>query len=107
QLVRVYMRALQAGIIPPDLELERLQDMFAIYRRNIEAVRRYHPRVYPDQLTLFMTGNEQRGKTQKWREPETQKHKNQTIPGNHYSILKKPNLYHLAELLKESLDNMR
>lgn len=107
QLVQVYMRALQAGIIPPDLELERLQDMFAIYKRNIEAMRRYHPRVYPDRLTLFMTGSEQSGKTQKWRALTTQELNVHTIPGNHYSILKKPNLYHLAELLKESLDNMR
>jgi amino acid adenylation domain-containing protein len=74
QLVQLYIRAKQANITPPDLELEQLQDMFAIYRRNIEAVYHYQPRVYPAQLTLFTTlnGSGSGDRTHGWQALATQ-----------------------------------
>jgi len=108
QLVLVYLRAKQTDILPTDLELESFQGMFATYRRNVEALRHYHPRVYADRLTLFKTtpfnGTRQVDRTHGWQALTTQELEVHILPGNHYSILKKPNLYSLAELLKESLD---
>jgi amino acid adenylation domain-containing protein len=109
QLIQVYIHAKQADIIPPDLELEHLQNMFAIYRRNVEALRHYQPQTYADRLTLFtssLIGNRPGDKTRGWQALATQELDVHIIPGNHYSILKKPNLYSLVELLKESLDKI-
>ncbi len=108
QLIQVYLRAKQTNSMPPDFELAQLQAMFAIYRRNIEALRHYQPRVYTDRLTIFTTMpfNEkyQHDRTHGWQALATGELDVHTIPGNHYSILKKPDLYSLVELLKESLD---
>jgi len=110
QLIQVYLRAKQADIIPPDLELERLQDMFSIYKRNSEALRRYQPGVYSGRIMLFTTisvhSSGKADKTHGWQALATQELDVHTIPGNHYSILKKPNVYHLVELLKEGLDRI-
>jgi thioesterase domain-containing protein len=107
QLIQVYIRAKQADIIPPDLDLEHLQGMFSIYQRNVEALRHYRPQVYSDQLTLFtatpFNGSKRVDRTYEWQALTPQKLAVNMIPGNHYSILKKPNLYHLADLLKERL----
>lgn len=110
QLIRVYMHARQADIIPPDLELERLQGMFSIYKRNVEALQNYQPQVYADRLVLFTTmslNSERRvDRAHGWQDLVAQEIDVHMIPGNHYSILKKPNLYHLVDLLKEYLDKV-
>src|SRR5205807_7693429 len=110
QLKWVYLRAKQADIIPADLELARLQGMFAMYRKNVEALRHYQPSVYPGRFTLYTTrpsnGNQQVDRSRGWQAFAAQELDVHTVPGNHYSMLRKPNLYHLVDLLKERLEGI-
>src|SRR5581483_11033592 len=110
QLAHVYIQARQEDIIPPDLELVHLQRMLSIYESNIEAFRRYRPGLYPGQLTLFTTrspnGNMHVNCSHGWQAHTSQEPDVHTIPGNHYSILKTPDLYHLVELLQGCFDKI-
>ncbi|HEU5226352.1 MAG TPA: amino acid adenylation domain-containing protein [Ktedonobacteraceae bacterium] len=111
QLTLLYAYAEQADILPPDMEFEQLLSMFSLYKRNIEAVRQYKPRGYAGRIILFTATqceeNKQAESTCGWQMFAEQALDVYPIPGNHYSMLKPPNLYHLAEQLKYSLDRHR
>jgi thioesterase domain-containing protein len=110
QLVKVYRYAKLADILPPDLELRSLLAMFSIYKKNVEALRRYQPQAYMNLLTLFSASSLERDRQAErisaWQALAQQEVEVHTLPGDHYSILKKPNLKHLVEQLNYCLDNV-
>ena len=104
QLIQLYLYAEQADMLPPDLEFEHLLSMFSIYQRNVEALRHYQPRGYSGQLTLFTATPSEEShavdRTHGWQTLAPQEFALHIVPGDHYSMLKKPNVHHLVELLQ-------
>lgn len=107
QLAQLYAEAMQADLLPPDLEIEQLQRMFAIYTRNVEALRRYQPPCYAGQLTLFPARGQQAAGVEPdlgWQALTRQEVAIYPLSGDHYSLLKKPHLDRLVEQLKGCLE---
>ncbi|MCP4656700.1 MAG: alpha/beta fold hydrolase, partial [bacterium] len=52
----VVERARASGLLPPELDLERLKRLLAGYRARSAAYRAYRPEVYPGRISLFHAG---------------------------------------------------
>jgi len=107
QLTQLYTEAMQADLLPPDLGVEQLQRMFAIYTGNVEAVRRYQPPCYAGPLTLFPAcGPQSTGVDADlgWQALTRQQVDIYPLSADHYTMLKRPHLDCLVAQLKECLE---
>jgi amino acid adenylation domain-containing protein len=93
----------------PDIEAEQLQRLFHIFKANVEAAARYLPEPYAGAITLLKAGEAGAGDStggadstdvgRGWAELAAGGLRVETIPGNHYTILQKPNVQLLGERL--------
>jgi thioesterase domain-containing protein/acyl carrier protein len=107
QLVQLYTQAMLADMLPPDLELEQLQRMFAIYQRNVQALHRYRPSCYTGRLTLFPLRSPQNAMVDAdlgWQALTRQEVAIHPLSGEHYTMLRKPHLDRLVEQLQPCLE---
>lgn len=69
-----------------------------------EAVRNYSPRVYPARVIFFKTSKNLRDRASSWSHLVTGGLEVHSVPGDHTSIVKEPQLKVWAEKLKNSLN---
>jgi amino acid adenylation domain-containing protein len=77
----------------------QMYSLLSVFKANIRAVRSYRPQLYNGKITLLLAQNSTVPHSA-WDIFSLQPVDVQTIPGNHYSILKEPNVKILAEKLK-------
>jgi amino acid adenylation domain-containing protein len=93
-------RARAAGWLPPDLAPDQMAGHFDTFRRNLRALWKHRPRRYEGDAILVLTGESQdvQSRTAAWTEllgrAEVLR-----IPGEHYSLLRPPQVGKLAERL--------
>lgn len=81
-------------------EIRRLA---AVCKAHLAAAARYSPRPYAGRAVLFRAGNAWGSVDHRWRSlcPRLQ---TEAVPGDHYSMLRRPNVDALAERLGRHLD---
>jgi amino acid adenylation domain-containing protein len=80
-----------------------IRPMLRVFYANNQAVRNYAPQIYPKQITLFRTIQSSITKedaSMGWNRLAKEKTKINLIPGNHLTMLRKPNIQLLATQLK-------
>jgi thioesterase domain-containing protein len=101
QLALVLERATKQQLVPPEVKLADIYRYFSVYRTNIRAMATYVPRPQDMSLTLFKA-SEQRDASDDamgWTELAKQVEVH-VVPGNHYTLLREPNVRVLAEHLR-------
>ncbi|WP_287358456.1 non-ribosomal peptide synthetase, partial [Moorena sp. SIO3B2] len=92
QLNYILKEANKAQILPPEIGLEQIRDLFAVAQANIEAKYSYVPQPYSGQSTLFYTDRKSAQLTQKqiqnWSSLTTGGIKIHKITGDHFSIIR-------------------
>jgi thioesterase domain-containing protein len=102
-------QARKFNILPPDMELSRLNDLFVIFKRHIRAIRNYAPLPLPfsARVILFRAGEGKDeildGPALGWDELLADTLAVQGVPGNHYSMLYKPHVQTLARQVNAHL----
>jgi amino acid adenylation domain-containing protein len=93
----------KARLLPEDIGLAQTRRIFQVFKHNVRAVRQYEPRPYPGAVALF--------KAREWRyENEVAADLGWSalvdggvnvheVPGNHYTLVREPNVASLAEQL--------
>jgi thioesterase domain-containing protein len=108
QLKHVLEQARNVGILPDHAGLEMIQRLLQIYRANTQALMNYVPQSYSGRITLFRVAkhnSEEFGdRTFGWGKLAEEKLDIQDVPGDHYTMLAKPNIEILAQQLKHHLD---
>ncbi|HEX8145061.1 MAG TPA: sulfotransferase [Pyrinomonadaceae bacterium] len=134
QLAYVMGLAQSSKIVPTDMTLQYFRRLFEVFKTNIRAVRGYEPQPYSGRITLFrardrvVKAGQNRGlgwgqnllrgikKNLHARDAQAQSKANGwasiaaegvevcDVPGDHYTMLKKPNVEALAEQLRTHLD---
>jgi amino acid adenylation domain-containing protein len=110
QLAVVLERAKKTGLFPPDLGVDDFSRVFRNYARvfeaNIRATRAYVPSPSPRRV-VFLRARELAASVAyepryEWRDlvAEVQLHR---LPGDHYTMLREPNVKELAERLAGAL----
>jgi thioesterase domain-containing protein len=86
-------------VVPPDLELDQLRTIFQVYRSNAQAMTAYVPRAYSGPITL-LKAREQGGDAAPdlgWGRLAAEKLTVQEVPGDHFTIVREPNVGGVAQ----------
>ena len=100
-------RAQRAEVIPANVALAQIRQLFHVFQSNVKAFHRYLPQAYSGQIIFFKASEPLGGSP---ATPETDWNKLvldgldlRVVPGNHYTILREPNVGNLAEQLEPQL----
>jgi amino acid adenylation domain-containing protein len=115
QLELVVARARTADLLPPGFEIEQVRRLYRVFIANLEAFRAYKPQVYPGRITLFRATAslsadvadpefDRRDRTLGWEALSARPVEVIDVPGNHMTLLSRPNVAVLAEQLSRSLE---
>ena len=120
QLAGVLSRAISADLVPADINFAEFRGLFEIFKSNIQALHNYAPQKYAGRITLFTASEpfdsgEQRpdlegdvarraqGAKARWDLWAEQGVDSYVVPGNHYTMVREPNVNTLAARLKARL----
>jgi thioesterase domain-containing protein len=82
--------------------------MFTVFQANSQATLSYVPKIYPQRITLFRSREKlsinHQDPTLGWSELTTEKVEVIRVPGNHLTMLRKPNVEVLAQKLKHCFE---
>jgi thioesterase domain-containing protein len=98
----------QAKVALPDMDLSQVHHLFDIFQSNTQALQCYTPRDYSSPIVLFQAGEhllamQREAVDSGWRTLVQGELAVHTLPGNHYSLLRKPAVEILAEQLRSYL----
>jgi amino acid adenylation domain-containing protein len=109
-LSRVLEQVKSAGLVPPDIQASQAQPFLELCKADFQATRNYTVRRYPGRITLFKASEELSGTSPGpalgWEEWAAGGVDVQIVPGNHATMVYKPNVEVLAEKLRGSLDHV-
>ncbi|WP_293138435.1 non-ribosomal peptide synthetase [Okeania sp. SIO3I5] len=102
QLNSILQEAKRLNILPPEISLEQMSRLFEVFKSNLKAMYDYLASPYSGRTVLFCASDEvsQRG----WSSLATEAIEIYTIPGNHYGIMREPNVEGLAKQLETCLE---
>jgi amino acid adenylation domain-containing protein len=95
------------GLLPEDFGLAQIEPLFSTFAANLQANRTYAPEPYPGRLTLWLS--EQTFATvgpdlpAAWNRLALEGVETTTLPGDHYSLLRGPQVERLAREITERL----
>lgn len=85
-----------------------LRPLFPIFQGNSQAVLHYQPSIYPSRITLITSSDRAiatgQDPTLGWDQLTEEPIELIQIPGNHLTMLRKPQVQHLADRLRECLE---
>lgn len=108
QLRYVLEQMRMANLAPPDTGLVQIRRLFHVFKTNVLALRGYVPQPYPNKVVLFQSSEQseedRRNSTMNWIKLAAGGVEIHVIPGNHYTIVRRPHVQILAQRLKIHLD---
>jgi amino acid adenylation domain-containing protein len=111
QLSFVLQQAKQVGVVPADTDQIQFGHLFAVFRANYQAVRRYQPEPYTGH-TLFFASEEvmkwkSLGAALGWDRLVTVNMQAHVFPGNHYTLIHGATVRLLAEQLALAINQLQ
>ena len=97
--------AKQSGAVPLEFTLEQLRRYFRVYRQGLEALARFRPRPFAGPLLVVRAADDPvpTASPEAWREGATGPLREAMVPGDHYTLVRPPQVAHLAKVLQEAL----
>ena len=102
RLDRVLSEAKRLNILPPDIGIEQMGRLFEVFKANLKAMYDYRPQPYSGRTVLFCASNEvsERG----WSSLAAGRLEIYNIPGDHYQMMREPDVAVLAKQLETCLE---
>ena len=104
QLDYVMEKGREAGVVPADVDLPVIERLYEVFKNNHQALRSYVPNHYRGQAALFKTEErlvaDENDPTLGWGKV-VEALELQSVPGNHYTIVREPHVKALAERLRD------
>ena len=98
----------QLNILPADFTIEKLKQLFIVFKHNFKAVNHYKPRPYAGKLKLFtcqepvsQSSQKQSAQTAFWQGLTDEALAVTELVGNHFTVLREPSVAVIAQHLKE------
>jgi thioesterase domain-containing protein/acyl carrier protein len=99
------------GVLPPDAGMEGISRLLNVFKANMNALKNYRPKAYFDRITLFRAETSSRNlladNTSGWGDLTDNPIEVHLVPGNHYTMVTRPNVQILAEKLSLCLDRQQ
>jgi len=101
----VLQRAIDAGIIPGDIQLAHARRLFEVFKINVQALQSYRPEASSTRVTLLKAGEQEvADETMGWGALTSGEIEIHQVPGNHFTIVREPNVRSLAEQLADCIN---
>ncbi len=101
-------QVVRAGSVPRDFDLKQLSRRFQVFQMNMCAMLRYERQRYPGRITFFRASEQLADVSQDaakdWQDLAADGVEIHVVPGNHYTMLREPQVQVVAEWLKVCLD---
>jgi amino acid adenylation domain-containing protein len=98
RLDALFEQAKQAGLLPEDIDSAQLHRLFRVFEANVRAMNHYTPGQYQGGVRLLLADSaNQEYANGGWAELIRGKLSIEAVPGDHYSILRQPNVQFLAD----------
>jgi len=104
---RIYERAAEDRVIPPDIDFSDLLGFFQMFTAHLEARRHYVARPYAGRVTLIRAAEQPApvdDETLGWREVAAGGVAVHESPGQHYNMVRPPHAGGLAQRLRQLLE---
>lgn len=92
-----------AGVLQSDLDMAQMRSLFNVFSANIQALRSYAPKPRRGRAALLKAARSKRNRdwdsSLGWDELMTEGVEVYEVPGNHFGMMRSPNVKHLAEQL--------
>jgi amino acid adenylation domain-containing protein len=109
QLRWILKQAQKAHLVPSTTQLATLRNLLKLYETNVHAMLHYTPTIFRGRVTLFKAVERLREDVKDpaagWRKLATGGLEIYEIPGNHFTIMRRPHLKILAERLTDCLSS--
>ena len=107
RLAQLIQEAKQADKIPPDLPQQYIEQLYKVFQANYRAMLAYRPQPYSGRVVLLRAdeGQEQINfdSTLGWHERVHGKFVAQLVPGNHFSLMRAPQVQALGQQIQIAL----
>jgi thioesterase domain-containing protein len=101
----VLQRAIEAGVVPGDIQLARARRLFEVFKINLQAMQSYRPEVSSTRVTLLKAGEQEvADETMGWGALTTGEIEIHRVPGSHFTIVREPYVRSLAEQLADCIN---
>jgi len=101
----VLQRAIEAGVVPGDIQLARARRLFEVFKINVQAMQNYRPEASSTPVTLFKAGaQEEADETMGWGALTSGEIEIHRVPGSHSTIVREPYVRSLAEQLADCIN---
>ena len=104
----VLRRAIEAGIVPEDVQFARARRLYEVFKINVQAMQRYRPKPSSQRMTLIKAGEqgslETPDETLGWGALTSGEVEIHTVPGSHFTIVREPYVRDLAEQLADCIN---
>jgi thioesterase domain-containing protein len=101
----ILQEAMKQHLVPPGVELADIYRYFNVYCTNTRALAAYVPRTQNVRVALFKANEPATAEsdTMGWTNLIAETIELHLVPGNHYTMLREPNVRVLAEHLKDTI----
>jgi len=98
---------IDAGIAPPNTDLSLVRALLQVYRSSTNALRNFHPGRYEGNLAVFRAADGEASPHDDlgWSRCGAKRISAHTIPGDHISMIAKPNVDRLAAELRGCIES--
>jgi thioesterase domain-containing protein len=104
-LSHVLQRAIDAGVVPGDIQLAHARRLFEVFKINVQALQSYRPEASSTRVTLLKAGEQEvADETMGWGTLTSGEIEIHRVPGNHFTIVREPNVRSLAEQLSDCIN---
>jgi thioesterase domain-containing protein len=103
----VLQRAIETGVVPPDIQLEYARRLFEVFKINVQAMQSYRPQASSTRVTLLKAEQapvETLDETMGWGPLTSSEIEIHTVPGSHFTIVREPYVRSLAEELADCIN---
>ena len=102
QLIYVLEQARQKNLVSEDVDLTQIQHLLEINKLNIQALGNYQPQSYSGSMIVIQASETNTDLASVWGEL-VEKVDAYMIPGNHYNMVRNPQVQRLAQILPKYL----
>ncbi len=103
----VLQRAIEAGVVHPDIQLAHARRLFEVFKINVRAMQSYRPETSSTPVTLLKAEQstaETPDETMGWGALTSSEIEIHTVPGSHFTIVREPYVRTLAEELADCIN---
>ncbi|MBP0031389.1 thioesterase domain-containing protein, partial [Roseofilum sp. Guam] len=102
QLQHIFTTAKRQNLLPPEVGIEQMRQLFEVFKANRVAVTNYQPQPYSGRIVQFCASSPEANRG--WSSLVTGKLDTYMIPGDHYGMMRSPHVQVLAQKLGACLN---